>query len=117
MLFAFFRMSIKAAYWHLLISDGRPVLEILRDNHPEGQPLEPNCIQSEHPRTLPYHPAVFDNSSARLVQKHAIKTHGSAGYFGLDADDWRRLLYVFGQACTNPRNLVTKSAKRLATSL
>ena len=36
--------------------DGRPVLEILRDKHPEGQPLEPNCIQSQHPRTLPYHP-------------------------------------------------------------
>ena len=44
--------------------DGRPVLEILRDKHPEGQPLEPNCIQSEHPRTLPYHPAVFDKISA-----------------------------------------------------
>ena len=42
--------------------DGRPVPEILRDKHPEGQPLEPNCIQSEHPRTLPYHPAVFDKS-------------------------------------------------------
>ena len=32
--------------------DGRPALEILRDKHPEGPPLEPNCIQSEHPRTL-----------------------------------------------------------------
>ena len=42
--------------------DGRPVLEILRDKNPEGQPLEPNCIQSEHPRTLAYHPAIFDKS-------------------------------------------------------
>ena len=33
--------------------DGRPVLEILRDKHPEGQPLEPNCIQRNiHARFL-----------------------------------------------------------------
>ena len=38
--------------------DGRLILEILRDNHPEGQPLEPNCIESQHPCTLPYQPAV-----------------------------------------------------------
>ena len=66
-----------------VLIDCRPVLEILRDKHPEGQPLEPNCIQSDHPRTLPYHPAVFDKISARLVQKHAMKTHGSAGPSGL----------------------------------
>ena len=78
--------------------DGRPVLEILRDKHPEGQPLEPNSIQRQHPRTLPYHPAVFDNISARLVRKHAMKTHGSAGPSGLDADDWRTLLL-----CRPPR--------------
>ena len=43
--------------------DGRPVLEILRNKHPEGQPLEPNCIQSEHPRTLPYHPLFSTKST------------------------------------------------------
>ena len=47
--------------------DGRPVLEILGDKHPEGQPLEPNCIQSEHPRTLPYHPAVFDDPENEAI--------------------------------------------------
>ena len=97
--------------------DCRPVLEILRDKHPEGQPLEPNCIQSQHPRTLPYHPDVFDKISARLVQKHAIKTHGSAGPSGLDADDWRRLLSAFGQAATNLCKLVAKFAKRLVKSI
>ena len=71
---------------------GRPVLEIFRDKHPEGQPVEPNCIQNQHPRTLPCHPAVFDKISARLVRRHAMKTHGSAEPSGLDADDWRRLL-------------------------
>ena len=97
--------------------DGRPVLEILRDKHPEGQPLEPNCIQSQHPRTLSYHPAVFDNISARLVQKHAIKAHGSAGPSGLDADDWRRQFSAFVQSSTNLCKLVSKFAKRLATSI
>ena len=33
--------------------DNRAVLEILRDKHPQGQNLEPNCVQSEHLRTLP----------------------------------------------------------------
>ena len=95
--------------------DGRPVLEILRDKHPEGQPLEPNCIQNNHPRSLPYHPAVFDKISARLVRKHAMKAHGSAGPSGLD--DWRRLLSAFGQTSTNLRKLVAKFARRLATSI
>ena len=76
--------------------DGRPVLEILRDKHHEGQPLEPNCIQSLHPCTLPYHPAVFDKISVRLVQKHAMKTHCSDGPSGLDVNDGRRLLSAFG---------------------
>ena len=97
--------------------DGRTVLEILRDKHPEGQPLEHNCIQSEHPRTLPYHPAVFGKISARLVQKHASKTHGSAGSSSLDADDWRRLLSAFRQASTKLCKIVAKFAKRLATSI
>ena len=58
--------------------DGRPVIEILRDKLPEGQLLERNCIQSEHPRTLPYQPAFFDKIIARLVRKRATKTDGSA---------------------------------------
>ena len=76
--------------------DGRPVLEILRGKHPEGQPLVPNYIQSEHQRT-PYHPAVLYQISARLVQKHAKKAHGRAGPSGFDTDDWRRVLSAFGQ--------------------
>ena len=76
--------------------DGSPVLEILRDKHLEGQPLEPYCIQSQHAGTLPYHPAVFDIISARLVRRHAMKAHVSAGPSSLDADDWRWLLSAFG---------------------
>ena len=97
--------------------DGRPVLDILRDKHPEGQPLEPNCIQSEHPHTLPYHPTVFNKISARLVRKRAMKIHGSAGPSSLDADDWRRLLSIFGKISMNLCKLVAKFAKRLATSI
>ena len=44
-----------------------------------------------------------------------MKTHDSAGPSGLDADDWRRLL--FGQTSTNLCKLVAKFAKRLATSI
>ena len=97
--------------------DGRPLLENLRDKYPEGQPLEPNCIQSKHPRTLPYHPAVFDKISARLVQKPAMKTLGCAGPSRLDADDWRRLLATFGQTSMNLCKLVAMFFKRLATSI
>ena len=79
--------------------------------------MEPNCIQSKHPRTLPYHPAVFEKTSARLVQKQAIKTHGSARPSGLDADDWRRLLSAFVQNSTNLCKLNAKFAKRMATSI
>ena len=93
--------------------DGRRVLEILRDKQTEGQTLEPNCIQSQHP----YHPAVFEQINARLVRKHAMKTHGSGRPSSLDADDWRRLLSAFRQTSTNPCRLVAKIAKRMATSI
>ena len=46
-----------------------------------------------------------------------MKTHGSAGPSGFDADDWRRLLSAFGQTSTNLCKLVAKFAKRLATSI
>ena len=65
-------------------------------------------IQSKHPRTLTYHPAVFNKLSVRLVRKHKIKTHGSA---------WRRLLSAFGQASTNLFKLVAKFVTKLATSI
>ena len=96
--------------------DGKPVLEILRVKTPEGLPLEPNCIQSEHPPTLLYHPAVFDIISAKLVQKHAMKTHGSVGPAGLNPDEWRRLPSAFGQTSTNLCKLVAKFAKKQAIS-
>ena len=83
------------------LKDDGPVLEILRDKHSEQQPLEPNCIQSKHPRKFRYHRAVFDKLSAKLVEKHAMKTYGSAALSGLDANDWRRLLSAFAQTSTN----------------
>ena len=46
-----------------------------------------------------------------------MKTHGSAGPSGLDADDRRRLLSAFGQTSTNLCKLVAKFAKRPATSI
>ena len=92
-------------------------IKILHDKHTEGQPLEPNCIQSKHPRTLPYHHAFFDKISARLVRRHAMRTHGSAGPSSLDADDWRRPLSAFGQTSTKLCNLFAKFSKRLARSI
>ena len=73
--------------------------------------------EREHPRTLPYHPTVFNKISARVDQKHAMKTHGGAEPSNFDAHDWRRLLSAFGQASTNLCKLVLKFAKRLATSI
>ena len=99
------------------LKDGRPVLETLRDKLPEGQPLETNCIQSEHPRTLHYHPTVFDKNWGQACPKACNKDYGSAGPSGLDADDWRRLFSAFGQTSTNLCKLVAKFAKRLATSI
>ena len=46
-----------------------------------------------------------------------MKTHGSTGPSGLDANDWRRLLSAFGQTTRNLCKLVAKFAMRLATSI
>ena len=97
--------------------EDRPVLETSCDKHPEGQPSLPKGIQSKHPRTFPYHLAVCDKISAKFIPKHAMKTHGSAGSSDLDADDWHRLLFAFGQTSMNLCKLVVKFVKRLATSI
>ena len=52
--------------------DGRPALKILRDKHPEGETLEPNCIQREHPRMLFFTTPLFLTKSV-LGSSESIK--------------------------------------------
>ena len=51
-----------------------------------------------------------------MVRKSAMKTHGSHGPSGLDANDWRRLLTSFKLSSTDLCKTIAKLATRIATS-
>ena len=77
------------------IVNGKTVLEILQEKHPERRPLNPDVLsQSESPHT-DFHPIVFEGINASLVCSSALKVKGSAGPSGLDAHQWRRFCTSF----------------------
>ena len=46
---------------------------------------------------MPNHPSIFEQINAKTVRKSTLKTHGSHGFSGLDACEWRRILTQFNQ--------------------
>ena len=97
--------------------DGRLVLKKLGDKHPEGQPLEHNCIQSEHPLTLPYQPGVFDKISARLVrnmQRRLMAVPGLQFSMPMTGVDYFMHSGIPPRTCAS---LLPSFTRRLATSI
>ena len=97
------------------IVNGKTVLEILQEKHPEGRPLNPDVLsQSESPHT-DFHPIVFEGIDASLVRSSALKVKGSAGPSGLDAHQWRRLCTSFGHYSDDLCDAVAAITRRLCT--
>ena len=97
--------------------DGETVEAILQRKHPKGQPANDDLIAPKDEQTLPYHSAIFDQINSARIRKAAMKTHGSHGPSGQDADEWRRLLTHFNQPSVELAKTIAKIAQRLATSV
>ena len=95
--------------------NGKPVLEVLREKHPQPKPLDADSVVSNPANVPDYHPAIFDRINASSIRKAAMKTHGSHGPSGVDADDWRRYLTAFGQESIELCKTLASITKRIAS--
>ena len=75
------------------------VLDILKVKRQAASKSDPWNSDVEN-RDLPYHPSVYKNTSTEKVKQAALKTLGSHGPSGPDADEWR-LLTSFDKSSTD----------------
>ena len=93
----------------------KTVLEILHEKHPKSAEMNPDYITKPDQNTLPYHPSIFDRINGPTIRKAALKTHGSHGPSGLDAQEWRRILTSFKKSSEDLCKTLSKLAIRIAT--
>ena len=72
-------------------------------------------LTEEDENTLPFHSSVFDRITPAAVHKAALRTNGSHGPSGLDANEWRTLLTNFDQSSVNLCGTIAEFARKLAT--
>ena len=94
--------------------EGKTVVEILQENHPEGRPQNPAAL-SQGNAVPEFHPVVFEGIDASLIRSMALKAKGSAGPSGLDASGWRRLCTSFGRLSDDLCDAVAAVTRRLCT--
>ena len=90
--------------------------DILIEKHPKPKEAPEEYILTEpHENSLPYHPSIFDRINGPAIRKAAMKTQGSHGPSGVDANYWRRILSNFGQSSVNLCKTIAQLAIRIAT--
>ena len=98
------------------IVKGKTVEQTLIENQPPSKPIDENYITPVSNETIPFHPSIFDQTNGQHIKKAAMRTHGSHGPFGLEANEWRRrILTHFGQQSVEISKTIAKIAKKLAT--
>ena len=79
------------------IVKSKTVEQTLIEKHPPSEPINENYNTPVSNETIPFHPSIFDQINGQHIKKAAMRTHGSHGPSGLDANEWRRILTHFGQ--------------------
>ena len=90
-------------------------IEELKRKHPTAaKPDDSVLIQGPKPIV---DPVMFENIDESVIIKSALRTKGSSGPSGLDADGWRRILVSksFGNAGGNLRTSLATFAKKICT--
>lgn len=91
-------------------------IESLRNLHPDGKDADQDVlINSDIPEV---DPIIFEAIDGHAIMKSALKTKGSAGPSGLDAEGWRRILASknYGSVGTDLRNSLATMLKTLCTT-
>ena len=89
--------------------NGKRVVDILHENHPQGQPAKPEVLLRHH------HPVIFKEITRSAIHSATFRVEGGAGPSGLDAQDWRHLCTSFGRLSDDLCETLAGVAKRLCT--
>ena len=52
--------------------DGKPVIEILHEKHPNGKDVQPSTFSETSPEDGDFHPIVFEGINASLIRASAL---------------------------------------------
>ena len=89
--------------------------QTLIEKHPPSKPIDGNYITPVSNETIPSDPSTFDQINGQHIKKAAMRTRGSHGPTGLNANEWRRIITQFGQQSVEISKTIAKIAKKLAT--
>ena len=94
---------------------GKAVEQTLIEKHQSSEPFDENFITPVSNETIPFHPSTFNQMKGQHIKKAHMKTHGSHGPPGLDANECRRILTHFGQQSIEISKTIAKIARKMAT--
>ena len=88
----------------------------MRENHPTSKSTDPEVLLCG--KLTFVNPVMFEELYESNIVKAALRTKGSAGPSGLDAEGWRRMLIskTFVNETVNLRSSVALMAKHLCTN-
>ena len=89
--------------------------QTLIEKHLPSKSIDENYITPVSNETIPFHPSIIDQINGQHIKKAAMRTHGSHGPSGFDANEWRRILTHFGQQSVEISKTIAKIAKKMAT--
>ena len=87
--------------------------EVILKKYPKASEASNEILIEEEVQNV--HPVIYDSIDSEMVRDAIKKTRGSAGPFGLDTDDWRRILMSrnFGTSGEDLREAIADMTKRL----
>jgi len=96
-----------------ITENGKTVLEILRNKHPEQMCPDPESFAVTD--TLPVLLEV--NITGRHIERVAHRIRGSAGPSGMDSEQWQAMLLRYGAHSNQLREAVASLTRRIANGI
>ena len=95
---------------------GSTVLDLLKQKHPSGQPLNEDALMDCVEDSLANHPIIYDSIDSICNRRAALSTFGAGGPSFTDAHFWRRLCTLFKEASASLCHSLSLVAKRMSTT-
>ena len=98
-----------------IMESGSSVREVLKEKHPEGKPLREETVVPLAEAQPEVHSIFFERITGATIRAAALKSSGSAGPSGVDANGWRRLCISFKAASKELCSSIAALARRIST--